>query len=81
MQITPFPEHIFRQYKPDADLPDMLVLESLLSYGDLHDILKIHMTDSFKPLTADQHLLVNCHPRVLNFDQIDTGWNTPYVKA
>ncbi len=42
MQITSFPEHIFWQYKPDADLPDMVVLESLLAYGDLDDLLKIH---------------------------------------
>lgn len=81
MQIAPFPKHIFWQYKPDADLPDMVVLESLLSYGDLDDILKIHMTDSCNPLPADQHLLVNCHPGEFYSDHIDTWWNTSYVQA
>ncbi|MDP3641655.1 MAG: hypothetical protein Q8S54_00535 [Bacteroidota bacterium] len=41
MQITPFPKHIFWQYKPDADLPDMVVLENLLLYGDLDEIQQI----------------------------------------
>ncbi len=41
MQITQFPKHIFWQYKPNADLPDMVVLENLLLYGDLDDLLKI----------------------------------------
>jgi hypothetical protein len=41
LQITPFPRHIFWQYQPDADLPDLVVLEKLLLYGDLDDLLKI----------------------------------------
>lgn len=41
MLITPFPKHIFWQYKPDADLPDLVVLENLLLYGDLDILLKI----------------------------------------
>lgn len=41
MQITPFPKHIFWQYKPQADLPDLVVLENLLRYGDLDDLLKV----------------------------------------
>jgi len=41
MQIAQFPKHIFWQYKPNADLPDMVVLENLLMYGDLDDLLKI----------------------------------------
>ena len=41
MQISRFPKFIFWQYKPDADLPDMVVLENLLLYGDLDDLLSI----------------------------------------
>jgi len=41
MQISPFPKHIFWHYKPDADLPTLVVLENLLLYGDLDDLLKI----------------------------------------
>ena len=41
MQITPFPKYIFWQYKPEADLPDLVVLENLLLYSDLDDLLKI----------------------------------------
>ena len=39
MQISTFPKHIFWQYKPEADLPDLVVLENLLLYGDLDDLL------------------------------------------
>lgn len=41
MLISQFPKHIFWQYKPDADLPDLVVLENLLLYGDLDDLLMI----------------------------------------
>ena len=41
MKITQFPKYIFWQYKPEADLPDLVVLENLLLYGDLEDLLKI----------------------------------------
>lgn len=41
MQITQFPRYIFWQYKPEADLPDLVVLENLLLYGDLDDLLKV----------------------------------------
>lgn len=41
MQISPFPKHIFWQYKPQADLPDLVVLENLLRHGDLNDLLKV----------------------------------------
>ena len=41
MNISSFPKHIFWQYKPDADLPRMVVLENVLLYGDLDDMLKV----------------------------------------
>lgn len=41
MNISSFPKHIFWQYKTDADLPRMLVLENVLLYGDLDDMLKV----------------------------------------
>ena len=41
MQISAFPKHIFWQYKPEADLPDLVVLENSLLYGDLDDLLTI----------------------------------------
>lgn len=41
MKITQFPRHIFWQYKSDANLPEMVILENLLHYGDLDDLLMI----------------------------------------
>lgn len=41
MQITQYPRHIFWQYTPEADLPDLVVLEKMLLYGDLDDLLAI----------------------------------------
>ena len=35
MKINSFLNYIFWQYKPDADLPDLVVLENLLLYGEL----------------------------------------------
>ena len=52
MQITSFPKHIFWQYKPNADIPDMVVLENLLLYGDLDDLLNIPHLFSEKQITV-----------------------------
>jgi hypothetical protein len=41
MLISSFPKYIFWQYKADADLPKMVVLENVLLYGDLEDLLNI----------------------------------------
>jgi hypothetical protein len=41
MKISQFPQYLFWQYKPEADLPDLVVLENLLLYGDFEDLLKI----------------------------------------
>lgn len=41
MLISSFPKYIFWQYKSDADLPGMLVLENVLLYGDLEDLFRI----------------------------------------
>ncbi len=41
MQISSLPKHLFWQYQPDADLPDLVVLENLLRYGDLDDLLNV----------------------------------------
>ena len=41
MKIAQFPKYIFWQYKAEADLPDLVVLENLLLYGDLDDLLKV----------------------------------------
>jgi hypothetical protein len=54
MKIAPFPKHIFWQYKPDADLPDMVVLENLLLYGDLDDLLEIPRLFSNQQITEVQ---------------------------
>ena len=41
MLISRFPRYIFWQYKADADLPKMVVLENVLLYGDLEDMFNI----------------------------------------
>jgi hypothetical protein len=54
MQITQFSNYIFWQYKPDADLPDLVVLENLLLYGDLDELLKISQYFSKQQITEVQ---------------------------
>jgi hypothetical protein len=41
MHITQYPRHIFWQYSPEADLPELVVLEKMLLYGDLDDLLAL----------------------------------------
>ncbi len=41
MQISHYPQSIFWSYAPNADLPDELVAEQVILYGDLDDIFRI----------------------------------------
>lgn len=54
MQIVQFPKHIFWQYRPDADLPESVVLENLLLYGDLEDLLNVPRYFSYKQIKEIQ---------------------------
>ena len=37
MNITPFSKHIFWSWKPDADLPENLVVQQVIAYGEISD--------------------------------------------
>ncbi len=54
MQIAQFPKHIFWQYKPEADLPEAVVLEHLLLYGDLEDLLNVTRSFTHKQIKEIQ---------------------------
>lgn len=41
MQISAFPRHIFWSYAPQADLPEEIVAEQVILYGDLTDIFRL----------------------------------------
>mgnify|MGYP000672238203 CR=1 FL=1 len=38
MTIEPFSKHIFWSYKPDADLPERVVIQQVIAYGEISDI-------------------------------------------
>lgn len=37
MKIHPFSKHIFWSYKADADLPENVVVEQVIAYGEISD--------------------------------------------
>ena len=37
MNIKPFSKHIFWSYKSDADLPENLVIQKVIAYGEISD--------------------------------------------
>ena len=41
MHTTNYPQYIFWSYSPEADLPEELVAEQVILYGDLEDIYRI----------------------------------------
>ena len=43
MKIAEFPHHLFWSYNSQADLPDDLVAEQVILYGDLDDLF--HLSD------------------------------------
>jgi hypothetical protein len=54
MQIEQFPKHIFWQYNPEADLPESVVLETLLLYGDLEDLFNVPLLFTHKQIKEIQ---------------------------
>jgi hypothetical protein len=41
MKIGLFPRHLFWSYDPGADLPEEIISEQVILYGDLDDIFKL----------------------------------------
>lgn len=41
MKISTFPRHLFWSYNSDADLPEEVVAEMVILYGDLADIFQL----------------------------------------
>ena len=41
MKIAAFPKHLFWSYDPQADLPEELVAEQVILYGDLDDLFQL----------------------------------------
>lgn len=39
MLIAPFSGHIFWSYKRDADLPENIIIQQVIAYGELKDFL------------------------------------------
>ena len=37
MKISSFSKHIFWSWKPDADLPESLVIKQVIAYGEISD--------------------------------------------
>jgi hypothetical protein len=41
MNIAPFSKHIFWSYKNNADLPESLVVQQVITYGEITDFRKL----------------------------------------
>jgi hypothetical protein len=41
MKIKQFPHYIFWSYSPQADLPEELIAEQVILYGDLDDLFRL----------------------------------------
>jgi hypothetical protein len=41
MNISAFPKHLFWSYSKDADLPEEVVAEQVILYGDLEDLFQL----------------------------------------
>lgn len=50
MKINNFLHHIFWSYKPDADLPDEVVAEQVLLYGDVEDMFLLVKLMSYEKI-------------------------------
>lgn len=38
LNISPFSKHIFWSWKPGADLPETLVIQQVIAYGEISDL-------------------------------------------
>ena len=44
MNIEPYSRHIFWSYRPDADLPENLIVRQVIAYGEISDFKLICKT-------------------------------------
>ncbi len=41
MKISTFPRHLFWSYHTDADIPEEVIAEQVILYGDLEDLFQL----------------------------------------
>ena len=52
MKTTEFPRYIFWSYSKDADLPEQIVAEQVILYGDLDDLFRLSTLIPKETITA-----------------------------
>lgn len=57
MQISNFPHHIFWSYKPDAELPDEVIAEQVLLYGDVEDMFLLTKLIPYDKITQAKNII------------------------
>jgi len=66
MKTSLFSKHIFWSYKPDADLPDNLIIKQVSTYGELEDLyLLCKLFPKKKIIEITKNLTAN--PKRVNF--------------
>ena len=60
MKISEFPQHLFWSYSLHADLPEELVAEQVILYGDLDDLFRLSdMVSQDIIAAANQKIMAN----------------------
>jgi hypothetical protein len=59
MKIAEFPHHLFWSYSLQADLPDELVTEQVILYGDLDDLFRLSDMVSHEIISAANQKIIN----------------------
>lgn len=69
INIKPFSKHIFWAWKPDADLPENVVIQQVISYGEISDFrLLSKLFPRQKIIQAiDRWKEKEKHPKQINF--------------
>jgi hypothetical protein len=58
MKITKFPHYLFWSYSLQADLPEELVSEQVILYGDLDDLFRLSDMVSHDVITAANQKII-----------------------
>jgi hypothetical protein len=69
MNISVFPKYIFWAWKENADLPEEVIAEQVILYGDLDDLFLLSKIISQNTINAVNNKIISLgkHPKRTNF--------------
>jgi len=67
MNISNFSKHIFWSYKENVNLPDEVVIQQVITYGEIEDIVKMVKIYNKEKILTNLEKIKKRYPKRYNF--------------